>query len=71
MIEIDLTAKVSKLADIEESVRGTLIKIGPNTIVDSFVKFKPAGGTGDITIDSDCVINSGCVFYSGNGIKII
>lgn len=70
MIEIDLTAKVSKLADIEESVRGTLIKIGPNAVVDSFVKFKPAGGAGDIIIDSDCVINSGCVFYSGNGIKI-
>ena len=70
MITIDPTANVSKLADIEDSVRGTRIVIGARTVVDSFVKFKPAGGDGDVIIGDDCVINSGCVLYSGNGIRI-
>jgi virginiamycin A acetyltransferase len=67
---IDSTAKVSSLADIEPSVRGSRFVIGPRTVIDSFVKFKPAGGTGDIVIGSDCHLNSGCVLYSGNGITI-
>lgn len=70
MIEIDPTAKVSRFADIEDSVRGTRIIFGANTVVDAFVKFKPAGGAGDVVIGPDCVINSGCVFYTGNGIRI-
>lgn len=70
MILIDPTARISALADIEDSVRGTRVTIGARTVVDSFVKFKPAGGLGDIDIGSDCVINSGCVLYSGNGIRI-
>jgi virginiamycin A acetyltransferase len=39
-------------------------------MIDSFVKIKPAGGSGDIVIGKSCYINSGCVLYSGNGIKI-
>ena len=70
MIEIDPTARVSKLADIEDSVRGTRIRIGAFSIIDSFVKVKPAGGEGDVTIGQHTVINSGCVLYSGNGIVI-
>ena len=70
MIEIAATAKVSHLADIEDSVRGTRIVIGAHTVVDSFVKFKPAGGSGDVVIGEWCVINSGCVLYTGNGITI-
>lgn len=70
MIEIDPTARISRLADIEDSVRGTKIVIGARTVVDSFVKFKPAGGTGDVIIGTDCVINAGCVLYTGNGIRI-
>ena len=70
MIQIDPTAKVSPLADIEDSVRGTRIVIGPHSVVDSFVKFKPAGGSGDVVIGAWCVINSGCVLYTGNGITI-
>lgn len=70
MIEIDPTARISPLADIEDSVRGTKIVIGARTVVDSFVKFKPAGGTGDVVIGPDCVVNSGCVLYTGNGIQI-
>lgn len=70
MIEIDPTARVSALADIEDSVRGTLIKVGARTLIDSFVKIKPAGGMGDVVIGADCAINSGTVIYTGNGVKI-
>ena len=70
MIVIDPTAKVSALADIEDSVRGTRIVIGSGSVVDAFVKFKPAGGLGDVVIGPDCTINSGCVLYTGNGIKL-
>ena len=50
MLEIDPTAKISQLADIEPSARGTLIRIGPRTMIDSFVKIKPAGGSGEVVI---------------------
>ena len=69
-IEIALSAKISPLADIEDSVRGSRIVIGARTVVDSFVKIKPAGGSGDVVIGDDCHINSGCVLYTGNGIQI-
>jgi virginiamycin A acetyltransferase len=70
MIKISSTARISSLADIEDSVRGTKITIEDNVVIDSFVKFKPAGGTGDIFIGAGTVINSGCVLYTGNGVKI-
>lgn len=70
MIDIHPTARVSPLADIEDSTRGTRIFVGEGAVIDSFVKIKPAGGIGDIEIGRFCFINSGCVFYSGNGIKI-
>ncbi len=70
MIEIDPTAKISPLADIEPSSRGTRYIIGPRVVIDAFVKIKPAGGSGDIVIGADSYINSGCVLYSGNGITI-
>lgn len=70
MIEIDPTARVSKLADIEESTRGTLIVVGAGSFIDSFVKIKPVGGTGDIVIGERSYINSGTVIYSGNGVRI-
>lgn len=69
-VEIAPTAKISQFADIEASVRGSRIVVGPDSSIDSFVKFKPAGGVGDIFIGARTIINSGCVFYSGNGIKI-
>jgi acetyltransferase-like isoleucine patch superfamily enzyme len=68
MIIIHPTAKISKLADIEDSILGTQIIIKENVIIDAFVKIKPAGGNGDLIINNDCVINSGCVLYTGNGI---
>lgn len=70
MLNIDPTAKVSPLADIEVSVRGTPISIGARTMVDAFVKIKPAGGSGAVSIGADCAINSGTVMYTGNGIAI-
>ena len=70
MIEIHPTAYVSPLADIEDSVKGSKIVIGPNSYIDAFVKIKAAGGTGDIVIGSSTFINSGCVLYIGNGIVI-
>ncbi len=70
MIEIHATAKVSALADIEDSVRGTKIVIGPGCMIDAFVKIKPVGGTGDLVLGSNVYLNSGCVLYTGNGIGI-
>jgi len=70
MLTIDPTAKISPLADIEMSMRGTPITIGARTMVDAFVKIKPAGGSGPVTIGDDCAINSGTVMYTGNGIRI-
>ena len=67
---IDPTARISPLADIEDSVRGTRTVIGPDSVVDSFVKIKPVGGDRDVIVGKHSVINSGCVLYSGNGITI-
>ena len=63
-------ARVSRLADIEDSLRGTRFVVGAHSMIDSFVKFKPAGGSGDVIIGEHVAINSGCVIYSGHGIRI-
>lgn len=70
MIEIHVTAKVSPLADIEGSVRGSRIVVGACSVIDSFVKIKPTGGSGDLIIGEYVYINSGTVLYTGNGISI-
>lgn len=70
MIEFHPTSFVSPLADIEDSVRGSSIVVGASSKLDSFVKIKPAGGSGDLIIGQRTMINSGCVFYTGNGIQI-
>ena len=70
MIEIHPSAKVSPLADLEPSRRGSRIVIGAECVIDSFVKIKPTGGLGNVVIGEHCYINSGCVIYSGNGVKI-
>ena len=69
-IELAPTAKISKLADIEDSSRGTRIVVGADSTIDSFVKVKPAGGSGDLVIGERTTINSACVLYTGNGIRI-
>jgi acetyltransferase-like isoleucine patch superfamily enzyme len=68
MLQISPNARISHLADIEDSTKGTRIIIEAGVIVDSFVKIKPAGGTGDLVIGEQSIINSGCVIYTGNGI---
>jgi virginiamycin A acetyltransferase len=70
VISIHPSARISPLADIEDSTRGTRIEIGAHSMVDSFVKIKPAGGVGDVIIGEYVYINSGCVLYTGNGIRI-
>jgi virginiamycin A acetyltransferase len=70
VIEIHPSARVSPLADIEDSTRGTRIVVGPRTVIDSFVKIKPVGGAGDVIIGAGCYLNSGVVIYSGNGIQM-
>ena len=70
MNEIHPTARISPQADLETSVRGSRLVIGARSMVDSFVKIKFAGGSGDIIIGEGCYLNSGCVLYSGNGISI-
>lgn len=70
MLLIAPTARVSRLADIEDSVRGTRIEIEDGVTIDAFVKLKAAGGCGDVVIGAGSVINAGCVLYTGNGIRI-
>jgi len=70
LIDVHETASVSELADIEDSVRGSRIVVGAHSVIDSFVKVKPAGGTGDLIIGDHVTINSGTVLYTGNGISI-
>jgi virginiamycin A acetyltransferase len=70
MLLISEQAKISRLADIEDSVKGTRIVIAENVTIDAFVKIKPAGGMGDVTIGAGTYINSGTVIYSGNGVTI-
>jgi acetyltransferase-like isoleucine patch superfamily enzyme len=70
MLMISPHARISPLADIEDSVRGSKIVIEDGVVIDSFVKIKPAGGEGDIVIGRNCSINSGVVMYIGNGIEI-
>jgi virginiamycin A acetyltransferase len=70
LLIISEQARISKLADIEDSVRGTKIEIEAGVVIDAFVKIKPAGGIGDAFIGRNTYINSGCVLYTGNGIRI-
>jgi virginiamycin A acetyltransferase len=70
VLVISASAKISPLADIEDSVIGSKIIIDDRVVIDSFVKIKPAGGTGDVHIGADSYINSGTVIYTGNGVSI-
>ena len=63
-------SKISKLASIEVSSRGTDTIVGELSVIDDFVKIKHVGGKGSIRIGKKSYINSGTVLYSGNGIDI-
>lgn len=64
------TASISELAHIDESTRGTQIRVGDGSMIDSFVRIKCAGGTGDVELGRRCYVNSGTVIYSGNGVRM-
>lgn len=51
-------------------MRGSRIVVGEHSVIDSFVKIKPAGGGGDLIIGAHVVINACCVLYTGQGIII-
>jgi len=70
MLIIAPGARISPLADIEESTRGSRVVVEDGVMIDAFVKIKFAGGNGDVVIGAGSYINSGCVLYSGNGIRI-
>lgn len=70
MLIISKTATISPLSEIERSVRGAKIIIEDGVVIDSFVRIKPAGGTGDLVIGRNSYINSGTVIYTGNGVRI-
>jgi acetyltransferase-like isoleucine patch superfamily enzyme len=70
MLIISPTARISPLADIEDSTQGTKIIVGDGAVIDAFVKIKPAGGKGDVVVGPGSFINSGCVLYTGHGIMI-
>lgn len=70
MLEISPLARISALADIEDSTRGTRIVIDDGAVIDAFVKIKPVGGMGDVRIGKNSYINSGVVIYSGNGVSM-
>jgi acetyltransferase-like isoleucine patch superfamily enzyme len=70
MLIVAEDAQVSPLADIEESVKGTRIEIGPACVIDAFVKIKPSGGMGDFVTGARCYLNSGVVVYTGNGVRM-
>ena len=70
MLRVHESAKISPKCDIEDSIKGSIIEIGSHSVIDSFVKFKPTGGLGNIVIGKRVHINSCCVIYSGNGVSI-
>lgn len=70
MLEAHDSAIISSLADIDTSSRGTRICVGRDSMIDSFVRIKCAGGTDDVIIGERCFVNSGTVIYTGNGIQI-
>jgi virginiamycin A acetyltransferase len=70
MLVADPSSRISKMADIDESTRGTRIVVGAHSVIDSFVRIKCAGGINDVIVGEYCYINSGTVIYSGNGVQM-
>lgn len=67
---IDPTARISQFADLEDSARGSMLSIGADVVIESFVKVKFAGGVGDVVIGPRSYINAGVVIYSGHGVHL-
>lgn len=62
--------KISSMASIEISTRGTHTYISNGSVIDDFVKIKHVAGIGNVIIGKNVYINSGTVMYSANGIEI-
>ena len=67
---IAASARISPLAYVEESTRGSRLVIAEKAFVDAFVAIKFVGGTGDVTIGEESYLNAGTVVYSGNGVTL-
>jgi len=67
---IAASARISPLALIEESTRGSRLDVGELAFIDAFVAIKFVGGSGDITIGAETYLNAGTVVYSGNGVTL-
>jgi acetyltransferase-like isoleucine patch superfamily enzyme len=63
MLVISPSAQISKLADIEDSVRGTRITIGDGVFIDSFVKLYSGNG---ITLGEYVLIAANCTLAPTN-----
>ena len=68
--KIHSTAKISKFSDLEDSSRGSVLEIAEDVVIESFVKVKFAGGSGNVYLGPRSYINAGVVIYSGNGVTI-
>jgi acetyltransferase-like isoleucine patch superfamily enzyme len=68
--EIAPGARVSPLALVEESARGSRLVVADKAFIDAFVAIKFVGGSGDIVIGEESYLNAGTVLYSGNGITL-
>jgi virginiamycin A acetyltransferase len=64
------SVRISRFADIEDSPRGSILRIDEDVVVESFVKLKFAGGSGNVSIGARTYVNAGVVIYSGNGVSI-
>lgn len=62
--------KISGTARIYGPSKGTRIVIGEGSEIYDYVVIRCVGGTGDVIIGSNCYLNPGAVFYSGNGITL-
>lgn len=69
-LEIASGADVSPDARIYPSVRGSRIRIGPDSRIAAFVVIRSVGGTGHVEIGARCYLNEFCVLYSGSGITV-
>jgi acetyltransferase-like isoleucine patch superfamily enzyme len=63
-------ARISPLALVEESTRGSRLVVADKAFIDAFVAIKFVGGSGDIVIGEESYLNAGTVLYSGNGITL-
>lgn len=70
MNSVSPEARISPLADLDTSSRGSRLIVEAGAVIDAFVKIKFAGGEGDVKLGRRTYLNSGVVIYSGNGVTL-